>query len=299
MLVLIYCHMNTARTVFYQISLYVSKNNHRTSCLSSCNWQRNIMVALTSTIDQKTKHVASCCLSFHFSLQKECCCDDWKRGLVLFRIPLHHDRSKNRFRLTNLVASKHDAKRSGNMLLAVPSVLIPPQHPSRPAASGCRSGQRRGSFLEAAVNPGSISGGYPPSRLRQRLRLAAAAATNRTMSPTPAAAPSGDEEFTEVVVVRHGETSWNASRIVQVVRPFWFFVILLLNFAVCCFPNKRKAIDGSQANMIGCREFSHPSNVNAFIYAGLICHPSRQSKYTHKVSIFNYIAQCLSCHICI
>ena len=150
----------------------------------------------------------------------------------------------------------------------------------------------------APVNPGSISGGYPPSRLRQRLRLAAAAATNRTMSPTPAAAPSGDEEFTEVVVVRHGETSWNASRIVQVVRPFWFFVILLLNFAVCCFPNKRKAIDGSQANMIGCREFSHPSNVNAFIYAGLICHPSRQSKYTHKVSIFNYIAQCLSCHIC-
>jgi len=117
------------------------------------------------------------------------------------------------------VASKHDAKRSGNMLLAVPSVLIPPQHPSRPAASGCRSGQRRGSFLEAPVNPGSISGGYPPSRLRQRLRLAAAAATNRTMSPTPAAAPSGDEEFTEVVVVRHGETSWNASRIVQVSRP--------------------------------------------------------------------------------
>ncbi|XP_039835553.1 uncharacterized protein LOC120696648 isoform X3 [Panicum virgatum] len=142
----------------------------------------------------------------------KCCCHDGKRGLVLFRIPLHHDRSK---RLTNLVASKHDAKRSGNMLLAVPSVLIPPQHPSRPAASGCRSGQRRGSFLEAAVNPGSISGGYPPSRLRQRLRLAAAAATNRTMSPTPAAAPSGDEEFTEVVVVRHGETSWNASRIVQ------------------------------------------------------------------------------------
>ncbi|CAL4904352.1 unnamed protein product [Urochloa decumbens] len=33
------------------------------------------------------------------------------------------------------------------------------------------------------------------------------------MSPTPA--PIGGEEFTEVVVVRHGETSWNASRIVQ------------------------------------------------------------------------------------
>ncbi|OEL15150.1 Phosphoglycerate mutase-like protein 4 [Dichanthelium oligosanthes] len=33
------------------------------------------------------------------------------------------------------------------------------------------------------------------------------------MSPT--LAPSGGEEFTEVVVVRHGETSWNASRIVQ------------------------------------------------------------------------------------
>ncbi|PUZ62872.1 hypothetical protein GQ55_3G021500 [Panicum hallii var. hallii] len=107
---------------------------------------------------------------------------------------------------------------SGNMLLVVPSVLIPPQHPTRPAASGCRSGQRGGFFLEAAVNPGGI---YPPSRLRlrQRLRLPGAATTNRAMSPTPAAAPSGDEEFTEVVVVRHGETSWNASRIVQVGRP--------------------------------------------------------------------------------
>ncbi|PUZ62871.1 hypothetical protein GQ55_3G021500 [Panicum hallii var. hallii] len=105
---------------------------------------------------------------------------------------------------------------SGNMLLVVPSVLIPPQHPTRPAASGCRSGQRGGFFLEAAVNPGGI---YPPSRLRlrQRLRLPGAATTNRAMSPTPAAAPSGDEEFTEVVVVRHGETSWNASRIVQLV----------------------------------------------------------------------------------
>ncbi|XP_039823730.1 phosphoglycerate mutase-like protein 4 isoform X1 [Panicum virgatum] len=38
------------------------------------------------------------------------------------------------------------------------------------------------------------------------------------MSPTPAAAPSGDKEFTEVVVVRHGETSWNASRIVQILQ---------------------------------------------------------------------------------
>ncbi|RLM57814.1 phosphoglycerate mutase-like protein 4 [Panicum miliaceum] len=107
---------------------------------------------------------------------------------------------------------------SGNMLLVVPSVLIPPQHPTRPAASGCRSGQRGGFFLEAVVNPGGI---YPPSRLRlrQRLRLQGAATTNRAMSPTPAAAPSGDEEFTEVVVVRHGETSWNASRIVQIGRP--------------------------------------------------------------------------------
>ena len=112
MLVLIYCHTNTARTVFYQISLYVSKNNHQTSCLSSCNWQRNIMVALTSTIDQITKRVASCCLSFHFSLQKECCCDDGKRGLVLFRISLHHEKSKNRFKLTYWVASKHDKNRS-------------------------------------------------------------------------------------------------------------------------------------------------------------------------------------------
>ena len=108
------------------------------------------------------------------------------------------------------------------MLLAVPSVLIPRQHPTRPAASGLSasgfwSGQLGGFFLEAAVNPGGVSGG---SWLRLRLRLAGAAATNRAMSPTPAATSSGDEEFTEVVVVRHGETSWNASRIVQVVRPF-------------------------------------------------------------------------------
>jgi probable phosphoglycerate mutase len=39
------------------------------------------------------------------------------------------------------------------------------------------------------------------------------------MSPTPVAAPSDDEEFTEVVVVRHGETSGNTSRILQVGRP--------------------------------------------------------------------------------
>ncbi|XP_039798276.1 phosphoglycerate mutase-like protein 4 isoform X4 [Panicum virgatum] len=101
-------------------------------------------------------------------------------------------------------------KRSGNMLLAVPSV----QHLTWPAASGCRSGQRGGFFLEAAVNPGGVSGGSW-LRLRQRLRLAGAAATNQAISPTPAATSSGDEEFTEVVVVRHGETSWNASRIVQ------------------------------------------------------------------------------------
>ncbi|XP_039798277.1 phosphoglycerate mutase-like protein 4 isoform X5 [Panicum virgatum] len=103
-------------------------------------------------------------------------------------------------------------KRSGNMLLAVPSV----QHLTWPAASGCRSGQRGGFFLEAAVNPGGVSGGSW-LRLRQRLRLAGAAATNQAISPTPAATSSGDEEFTEVVVVRHGETSWNASRIVQLV----------------------------------------------------------------------------------
>jgi len=90
-----------------------------------------------------------------------------------------------------------------------------------PTTSGCRSGQRGGFFLEAAMNPGGISGGHPPSRLRlrQRLRLAGAAATHRAMSPTPVAAPSGDEEFTEVVVVRHGETSGNTSRILQVGRP--------------------------------------------------------------------------------
>jgi len=39
------------------------------------------------------------------------------------------------------------------------------------------------------------------------------------MSLDPAVAPSGDEEFTEVVVVRHGETSTNASCIIQVDRP--------------------------------------------------------------------------------
>jgi len=39
------------------------------------------------------------------------------------------------------------------------------------------------------------------------------------MSPTPAqGAGAGEELSTEVVVVRHGETAWNASRIVQV-RP--------------------------------------------------------------------------------
>ncbi|PVH33558.1 hypothetical protein PAHAL_8G022800 [Panicum hallii] len=117
--------------------------------------------------------------------------------------------------VSNLVVSKHDEKKSGNRLLVVyPSVPVPPQHPKRPAASGCRSGQRGGFFLEAAGNPRGISGRYPPSWLR---RLPGAATTNRTMSPTPAAAPSasGDDEFTEVVVVRHGETSWNASRIVQ------------------------------------------------------------------------------------
>ncbi|KAG2556451.1 hypothetical protein PVAP13_8NG080000 [Panicum virgatum] len=85
------------------------------------------------------------------------------------------------------------------------------------ATSGCRYGQQGGFFLQAAVNADGISGGYPPSRLRlrQELRLAGATATHRAMSPTLAAAPSGDEEFTEVVVVRHGETTWNASHIIQ------------------------------------------------------------------------------------
>jgi len=38
------------------------------------------------------------------------------------------------------------------------------------------------------------------------------------MSPTPApgAGASEEELSTEVVVVRHGETTWNASKIVQV-----------------------------------------------------------------------------------
>ncbi|KAG2559917.1 hypothetical protein PVAP13_8KG005006 [Panicum virgatum] len=107
------------------------------------------------------------------------------------------------------------------VLLVVPSVPIPPQHPTMPAALGCRSGQRCGFFLKAAMNYGRTSGEHPPSRLRlwQRLRLAGAAATHRAMSPDPAVVPSGDEEFTEVVVVRHGETSTNASCIIQVDRP--------------------------------------------------------------------------------
>lgn len=44
------------------------------------------------------------------------------------------------------------------------------------------------------------------------------AQTNRAMSPTPApgAGASEEELSTEVVVVRHGETAWNASKIVQV-----------------------------------------------------------------------------------
>jgi len=90
-----------------------------------------------------------------------------------------------------------------------------------PAASGCTSGQRCGFFLKAAMNYAGTSGEHPPSRLRlrQRLRLAGSAATHRAMSPTPMAAPSGDEVFTEVVVVRHGETSGNTSRILQVGRP--------------------------------------------------------------------------------
>jgi hypothetical protein len=41
------------------------------------------------------------------------------------------------------------------------------------------------------------------------------------MSPTPAPAARAGEELpsTEVVVVRHGETAWNASRVVQVRPP--------------------------------------------------------------------------------
>ncbi|KAG2622871.1 hypothetical protein PVAP13_3KG036276 [Panicum virgatum] len=38
------------------------------------------------------------------------------------------------------------------------------------------------------------------------------------MSPTLVSAPSGAEEFTEVVVVRHGETSGNTSRILQILQ---------------------------------------------------------------------------------
>ncbi|KAL6641930.1 hypothetical protein ACP70R_020111 [Stipagrostis hirtigluma subsp. patula] len=83
-------------------------------------------------------------------------------------------------------------------MLISPSVH--PPNPTRPSASG-RTDQR-GGFL-------------PPSRLqlRLRLRVAGAATTNRAMSPTPS--PAAGEQFAEVVVVRHGETSWNASRIVQ------------------------------------------------------------------------------------
>jgi hypothetical protein len=180
--------------------------------------------------------------------------------------------------VSNLVVSKHDEKKSGNRLLVVyPSVPVPPQHPKRPAASGCRSGQRGGFFLEAAGNPRGISGRYPPSWLR---RLPGAATTNRTMSPTPAAAPSasGDDEFTEVVVVRHGETSWNASRIVQVGRPL---------------PILSRPSTGLVTG-----NFSILQVLIAFVYACFDLPNISSIKGHSKVSIFNYlIAQCLFCHI--
>jgi probable phosphoglycerate mutase len=132
---------------------------------------------------------------------------------------------------------------SGNSRLVVvnPSAPAPHQQRTRPPASGAaRRGQRqrgRAGFLAAAVG---ISGRHPPYPLRLRLRLAT---TYGAMSPTQAPSGGGGEEFTEVVVVRHGETSWNASRIVQVRRPPRLSCpdssTSLLHFLIYAVPNEQ------------------------------------------------------------
>ncbi|TVU01452.1 hypothetical protein EJB05_53102, partial [Eragrostis curvula] len=62
-------------------------------------------------------------------------------------------------------------------------------------------------FAAASVRPGPVA--YPKIRLSGALRARLA------MSSASSAEGEAVGEFTEVVIVRHGETSWNASRIIQ------------------------------------------------------------------------------------
>jgi hypothetical protein len=48
---------------------------------------------------------------------------------------------------------------------------------------------------------------------------------------SPASGAEEYDDFTEVVIVRHGETSWNAARIIQV--PACFSSLRPLIFAAC------------------------------------------------------------------
>ncbi|TVU05532.1 hypothetical protein EJB05_48698, partial [Eragrostis curvula] len=63
-------------------------------------------------------------------------------------------------------------------------------------------------FAAASVRPGPVA--YPKILLSGALRARLA------MSSASSAEGEAVGEFTEVVIVRHGETSWNASRIIQV-----------------------------------------------------------------------------------
>jgi probable phosphoglycerate mutase len=156
-----------------------------------------------------------------------------------------------------------------------PSVPAPHQQRTRPPASGAaRRGQRqrgRAGFLAAAVDPRGISGRHPPYPLRLRLRLAT---TYGAMLPTPAPSGGGGEEFTEVVVVRHGETSWNASRIVQVRRPPRLSCpdssTSLLHFLIYAVPPQR-------ASMTDCRRLSILAVLTACFDTSITL--SRQSKH--------------------
>jgi hypothetical protein len=72
-------------------------------------------------------------------------------------------------------------------------------------------------FAAACVRPD------PASRIIQVEQGAA-----RSMSSASSAEGEATGEFTEVVIVRHGETSWNASRIIQVALPFSSLISLLV-----------------------------------------------------------------------